>query len=33
MVAVLSEVVKKYEGQFGVIEAAESPKSEIGFKA
>jgi hypothetical protein len=32
MVAVLSEVVKKYEGQFGAIEAAESPKNEIGFK-
>lgn len=33
MAAVLSNMVKQYEEKFGIIEAAESPKNEIGFKA
>jgi len=32
MAVVLSDVVKKYEEKFGIIEAAESPKEGIGFK-
>lgn len=33
MVAALNDNLKKYEEKFGKIEEAESPKSEIGFKA
>jgi hypothetical protein len=33
MIMVLNENLKKYEEKFGVIKEAESPKSEIGFKA
>jgi hypothetical protein len=32
MAAVLANMVKQYEEKFGIIEVAESPKSEIGFK-
>ncbi len=32
IVAALEENVKRYEAQFGKIEAAESPKGEIGFQ-
>lgn len=33
MVAVLSDTLKRYEGQFGEIQAAKAPTSqEIGFK-
>jgi len=33
MVAVLNDSLKQYEDKFGIIEAAESPKKEIGFQA
>lgn len=33
MIAALNDNLKKYEDKFGAIEEAESPKSEIGFKA
>ena len=33
MIAVLQDNLKKYEGQFGSVEQAESPKEEIGFKS
>lgn len=33
MASVLSDMVKKYESQYGSIEAAESPKKGIGFEA
>ena len=32
MIAALNDNLKKYEEKFGIIEAAESPKNEIGFK-
>lgn len=32
IVNVLNDSIKKYEEQFGNVEAAESPKGEIGFK-
>lgn len=32
MASVLSDMVKKYEEQFGAIEIAQSPKEGIGFK-
>jgi hypothetical protein len=33
MLTALNDNLKKYEDKFGAIEEAESPKSEIGFKA
>lgn len=33
MISALQENLKNYEGKFGPVEQAESPKSEIGFKA
>lgn len=33
MIMALSDNLKKYEEKFGAVEAAESPKAEIGFKA
>ncbi len=33
MLAALNANLKMYEDKFGVIEEAETPKSEIGFKA
>ena len=33
MISALSDNLKKYEANFGQVEQAESPKSEIGFKA
>ena len=33
MIAALQDNLKKYESQFGAVEAAESPKTEIGLKA
>lgn len=33
MIAALADNLKKYEEKFGAVEAAESPKTEIGFKA
>jgi len=32
MIVALQDNLKKYEGQFGPVEQAESPKSEIGFQ-
>ena len=32
MIAALNDNLKKYEDKFGVVEAAESPKKEIGFQ-
>ena len=32
IIKALDENIKRYETQFGTIEAAESPKGEIGFK-
>ncbi len=33
MIAVLDENLKKYEQKFGLVEKAESPQGDIGFKA
>ena len=33
IISALNENLKRYEAQFGVIEEAETPKNEIGFKA
>ena len=33
MVAALNDNLKKYEEKFGIIEEAQTPKSEIGFKS
>lgn len=33
MITALNDNLKKYEDKFGVVEAAESPKEDIGFKA
>lgn len=32
MIAALQDNLKKYEGQFGTVTEAESPKKEIGFQ-
>ena len=32
MIMALTDNLKKYEEKFGAVEAAESPKTEIGFK-
>jgi len=31
MISVLSDNLKKYEGQYGEVKESESPKKEIGF--
>jgi len=33
MIAALQDNLKKYEGKFGAVTEAESPKQEIGFQA
>jgi hypothetical protein len=33
IIKAMEENLKKYEGQFGKVEEAQSPKEEIGFKA
>src|SRR3989344_4153500 len=32
MIAALNDNLKRYEEKFGIVEAAESPKKEIGFQ-